>query len=145
MPKTWNEMTIVERGTAWIEALRSGKYPQTTGNLCVESTDETSKRSAGYCCLGVVCEVAIELGAPITKQLEVEDPDTYDLLTEFRFEDGSYEGGILPDPMLKSLGLTHHQQNRLTALNDEEDKDFSEIADILEDFYLRGESFTGGF
>jgi hypothetical protein len=32
----------------WVEALRSGKYPQTTNYL---------KDDDGYCCLGVLCDV----------------------------------------------------------------------------------------
>jgi hypothetical protein len=37
--------------TLWINALRSGKYEQTTGTL---------KSSTGHCCLGVLCELYIE-------------------------------------------------------------------------------------
>lgn len=33
----------------WVAALRSGKYPQTTGMLRTET---------GYCCLGVRCEIS---------------------------------------------------------------------------------------
>jgi hypothetical protein len=35
----------------WINALESGEYPQTTGVL---------KDENGFCCLGVLCEIAVE-------------------------------------------------------------------------------------
>ena len=40
----------------WVEALRSGKYRQTT--QCLHDRD-------GYCCLGVLCEVAIDNGVKV--------------------------------------------------------------------------------
>jgi len=36
---------------AWIEALRSGEYKQTTGRL---------RRGDSYCCLGVLCDLYIK-------------------------------------------------------------------------------------
>jgi hypothetical protein len=41
--------------TKWVKELRSGKYPQTQGylNLLVDLSDQ----KAGFCCLGVLCEV----------------------------------------------------------------------------------------
>lgn len=51
------------------EALRSGKYDQTTGQLAYtedqQAEDEDSDiltKAVGYCCLGVACEVAIQEG-----------------------------------------------------------------------------------
>lgn len=41
----------------WIRALRSGKYNQTTGRL-KRGTDDL----AAYCCLGVLCEIAVSKG-----------------------------------------------------------------------------------
>lgn len=43
----------------WVQALRSGEYRQTKNYL---STDD------GYCCLGVLCEVAIADGLEIDCQ-----------------------------------------------------------------------------
>jgi hypothetical protein len=48
----------------WVEALRSGKYPQARDRLA---------KPDGYCCLGVLCEVAIESGLAV----EVEDDHGY--------------------------------------------------------------------
>jgi hypothetical protein len=41
----------------WVDALRSGKYKQTTHRLAIERNGEVS-----YCCLGVLCELAVEDG-----------------------------------------------------------------------------------
>lgn len=41
----------------WVKALRSGKYPQTTGALKVTAENASPERPAGYCCLGVLREV----------------------------------------------------------------------------------------
>lgn len=38
---------------AWIAALRSGEYSQTTGHL---------RDDVGYCCLGVLCDLAAKEG-----------------------------------------------------------------------------------
>jgi hypothetical protein len=44
--------------TKWVAALRSGEYEQTTGTL---------SRDGAYCCLGVLCELAIKDGVEIEK------------------------------------------------------------------------------
>lgn len=41
--------------TKWLAALRSGKYPQGVGKL-------RRKDGNQHCCLGVLCEVAVEAG-----------------------------------------------------------------------------------
>lgn len=40
---------------AWVKALRSGEYPQATKYLHVEGK--------GFCCLGVLCDLAVKDGA----------------------------------------------------------------------------------
>jgi hypothetical protein len=37
----------------WVKALRSGKYSQAKGQL---------KTTEGYCCLGVLCDLAVKAG-----------------------------------------------------------------------------------
>lgn len=49
--------------TKWVQALRNGGYNQTRGYLANED---------GYCCLGVLCEVAIKEGL----EIEVEEDDS---------------------------------------------------------------------
>ena len=43
---------------AWVRALRSGKYKQTTHCL----HDKSEKGKEGFCCLGVLCELALKEG-----------------------------------------------------------------------------------
>lgn len=46
----------------WVDALRSGEYKQGTGALCT-----TSFGIVEHCCLGVLCELAIEDGVSLPK------------------------------------------------------------------------------
>ena len=57
-PKTKQQMK-----TEWLEALRSGDYPQVRGTL----KGVTEGGEVGYCCLGVFCSVVLE-----------EDPQLYE-------------------------------------------------------------------
>lgn len=41
----------------WTDALRSGEYAQCTGAL--------NAPGKGHCCLGVLCELAVEAGVPV--------------------------------------------------------------------------------
>lgn len=45
-----------------VDALRSGDYPQTRGYLQVKEPVES--RQPGFCCLGVLSEVAVSVDAP---------------------------------------------------------------------------------
>lgn len=47
----------------WVSALRSGEYSQTTGMLVEHDGDNGD--IVGYCCLGVLCELAIKDGADV--------------------------------------------------------------------------------
>lgn len=40
----------------WVAALRSGKYSQTIGRLCADTSDE-GQAETSYCCLGVLCDL----------------------------------------------------------------------------------------
>ena len=49
----------------WIDALRSGKYKQSKGNLC--RIIDVKNDEYLYCCLGVLCETAIDCGVNVGK------------------------------------------------------------------------------
>lgn len=51
--------------TVWVRRLRSGDYPQGRGRLRRDLRLPNGKptQSSGYCCLGVLCEMAVEAGA----------------------------------------------------------------------------------
>lgn len=101
----------------WVEALRSGEYRQCQ-NLLSDGT--------GFCCLGVLCEVAIASG------VEVEKIDAAGGI--------AYGGEVeaLPRAVQDWAGLLHSAGNfgegdrQLTVWNDRLGKTFLEIADIIE-------------
>jgi hypothetical protein len=98
----------------WVEALRSGKYRQTTGNL----REERTTRRYGYCCLGVLCHVAGSKwrhGVPVLGETIMEAQGEAYL---------SYDA-------LKLTGLDDTQQRVLADKNDE-GSSFAEIADYIE-------------
>ena len=90
----------------WIDALRSGKYPQTIYQL---------KRDGKFCGLGVVCDLARKDGGP-----EWDDG---------LYRDSDYQ---LPYQMSRFMGLTQGDQNRLADLNDKSHATFAQIADYIE-------------
>lgn len=98
----------------WVEALRSGKYKQGTINLC---------RNNKYCCLGVLCEIAIENGLDISR---------VDNNGNIAF-DGDF-GGITKKVqewigIPSSLGI---YSGRALSSDNDQGKTFQEIADIIE-------------
>ena len=99
----------------WCEALRSGKYSQTTGKLQDEK---------GYCCLGVACDVFI----PKEKQ---------DL--KHVFLSGEFPLDQFSSPIwLTFVNVSFSKQTHasLSELNDDHDLTFDEIADCLEAVYI---------
>lgn len=97
---------------AWVGALRSGEYTQSTGSLCTIRTDG----SIGNCCLGVLGRV---MG------LSVE-----------HISQGGYLWTGFSRDVLDSLGdpanpyalMSFDQQAEFVSLNDEQGKSFSDIA-----------------
>lgn len=100
----------------WVAALRSGNYRQTQGNL---------HDDAGYCCLGVACEVALKAG------LALDVSRSNDCLTGY---DGHY--CLLPNSVKAWLGLRTCTGSidavSLTDRNDTDRWSFSQIADLIE-------------
>ena len=95
----------------WVKALRAGKYEQTTGDL---------KNDEGFCCLGVLCDLAAKDGGSTW---------TNDCGGGFSYKDKS---GILSDDMRKFVfGRKSALHNKLIDLNDN-GSTFKEIADIIE-------------
>lgn len=117
---------------AWTKALRSDEYTQTTGKL---------KTNKGHCCLGVLCEVLINIGEQFDKFHLVfeEHANTHKWIARtvsdnLYYSDGSHQ--VLPDPLAHALGL-NGIENELTRMNDGsfdcEQKSFEEIADYIEE------------
>lgn len=115
----------------WVDALRSGDYRQTRGRLqrTVAKSDDVVYGSSepGFCCLGVLCEIAvadgvienlgpdsdgdIQYGAAGSRSTVGPTIDIYDWLDE--------TGG--------ELGRLN-----LVSLNDDEGYSFEQIAEVLE-------------
>lgn len=118
----------------WVDALRSGDYSQTK-NLLADSD--------GYCCLGVLCEIAVQDG------VVYRSDGTY-----FSTEDShDYSSEELPRAVQEWAGLDrmkfpenpltdvkhihpHRPSDRETAhfseLNDDMGYDFAKIADVID-------------
>jgi hypothetical protein len=106
-------MTENQLFDAWVSALRSGRYQQDYGFL---------KTDRGFCCLGVLCEVA---------GLRSEKGSSY---SEWFYSDSSK---LLPErffPGLSRDGLANLESGvkSLIEMNDRDKLSFSEIADFLE-------------
>jgi len=87
----------------WVLELRSGKYKQIQGAL---------KKDGGYCCLGVLMDVA---------GMEID-------------QDSNYDGLPLPE-QCEILGLQHDRAETLAGMNDGvgyAHHNFSGIADYIE-------------
>lgn len=127
----------------WHDALLSGEYPQTTGQLRDDHTDATDDK--GYCCLGVACEVAILDGVPLEwTGLEYRwKPDVDHLDPE---EEHTIWDTELPPVVQGWLGIhdenpelvydEHHRTMPAITLNDTERWSFADIAKAIERTWL---------
>jgi hypothetical protein len=98
----------------WIDALRSGDYPQTQNELC---------NSEGYCCLGVLCDLVDN-----TKWSTSDD----DIL---QYDFGAFVDNEFPPThwLYDVVNLPHSQAVTLSTLNDEKGYDFHDIAQWITD------------
>lgn len=112
---------------AWVDALRSDKYEQTQKALCSLTPEG---EPAGYCCLGVACE----LYRQTHHHLKIHDShDKRSYGPNFSF---------LPNSVLNWLrggDLAIFIDETLLAGMNDNGKNFYEIADYIEDHYLREE------
>lgn len=107
--------------TKWVEALRSGEYTQTSGQLYVSPEESTVSYPTGYCCLAV-------LGVVMGHKIKDDDSTVFAEDYENReHRDYSY-------PTLHSY-LSKEQVSECVVLNDDEGKSFSEIADYIEQHF----------
>ncbi len=98
----------------WVAKLRSGDYVQGVGKLRSPENQ--------YCCLGVLCEVAVEDGIlPLASHI-LGDADL----------DYAYDGHSAFLPPAVSDAYKMDSTSRLIEMNDDEKASFTEIADYIE-------------
>lgn len=109
----------------WVKALRSGKYKQGRNNL---------QGPRGFCCLGVLCEIAKEEGVGVRTYASgsllgeniIDQPDVRD------WSGMKDENGKLPRNAYVTYGKKGYLARALTELNDEAEYSFREIAKVIE-------------
>ena len=113
----------------WVDALRSGKFKQTTTTLA--SRPKGNGHRYSYCCLGVACEISgVAKATRSTGNKKVE-----------KGYDG--EHGTLPYSVRGWLGLSDanpelaYVEESLVSINDNHGATFDEIADLIERSWLQ--------
>lgn len=103
----------------WVEALRSDKYRQTTDAL---------RRGERFCCLGVLCDLAVKDGI-VTQYVD-----------EYHHYYYADQDAVLPAKVIEWAGVPdsdpdvtcNGEATTLANLNDN-GKSFAEIADLIEE------------
>lgn len=128
----------VEFKTKWIEALRSGKYSQTVGELYsstantrnVEQHDGTNKEVLyepdGFCCLGVACAIS---GISKEEMDGIGNPET--LVERYYGVESGIHDRFEAIPLM--LRQSTCEVDQLIHFNDEEMWTFKKIADWIEE------------
>ncbi len=110
-------MKLNEQQILWLEALRSGRFPQGRYRL---RSDPTSEGPLKYCCLGVAAHVCFNAFAPGVMRYRAHS-------------------SMLSLADSQELGLSPLLHGTLTHLNDLAGLSFEEIADDLERYWKSGD------
>lgn len=139
----------------WVAALRSGEYEQGKGVLREIDNDGTL---GGYCCLGVLCDLAVKAGVIPEPTIKTYDHGPKEVLYDeadaiLPSSVAEWAGLIEPDEAdsrpicapIVTLPKAHSvaeffllgdeddaKEVELTGLNDETDLGFAGIADLIE-------------
>jgi hypothetical protein len=111
----------------WVEALRSGDYQQGTGLLHYEDEDGDQ-----YCCLGVLCEVAISAGVEVERVRRSNGTYGYDantLVPPPRVTEWAYGEA---EPLGAWAVIVEEHRRLFDQLNDDLGYTFRAIADLIE-------------
>lgn len=92
----------------WVKALESGDYFQTANALKKIFLPESINPIIGFCCLGVVCDLASKDGGP--------QWDTVGKAKSFSFMDDDI---MLPKEVREFLGITNDEEAELMGMNDD--------------------------
>ena len=108
---------------AWTLALRSGDYTQTRRKLASKGHSSTS-----HCCLGVLCEIAIEQGAEVSKIMTPGSRGNWERPV-------AYNGEVTVPPEAVNIwagaDARRDDWDYLSAMNDD-GHSFHEIADYID-------------
>lgn len=122
----------------WLKALRSGEYKQGKWQLQTPASEGTV---ASFCCLGVLCELAVAEGVIPPPKLNTENDKMY-----YGNGDGD-TSTILPGAVIDWAFLKrevergdkdnfrdpHAGAHHLSFVNDFGGKSFNQIADLIEE------------
>lgn len=130
----------VENIRKWVEALRSGRYEQTSGTLAAVDIDG---KITGHCCLGVACEVA-GIVPRVAHQEARYDGDSVKLPQTAQDWLGISEANpeLSTDSIAKALPrwpVDTSCESSLAGLNDG-GATFTEIANLIEAEWLTAEA-----
>lgn len=118
----------------WVDALRSGEY--------LQGFDALNINNKQFCCLGVLCELAVKEGL-IAKQKLPNESKLYSYYVPGSFDSEDLaKTAILPKSVVTWAGLASYAAEKrikgkivaLSGLNDA-GTPFEEIADIIEQYY----------
>ena len=120
MPEALTESQRL-KATKWVEALRSGNYPQTQGKL-YRSDDGDVFTSVGYCCLGVLCDL--------------DDNGEWDDDDHYRYPDHVGDGYMIyetepPLAVRQSVGLPVELMHALVSANDGDEVCHEQTRDMM--------------
>lgn len=107
----------------WVEALRSGKYKQQYGSL--KSID--NKKKPSYCALGLLLHI-------IADDKNIEEGSTCFIVCNPGPNEAKSLICFIPFEIEKALDIF---QQEIVALNDNNHATFKEIADYIEQRYLK--------
>lgn len=132
----------------WVAALRSGEYEQTKGYLGRTVTKDDGTQVMGYCCLGVLCQVAVAEGV-IEAPYEAEEGHCVTLVyagyeeVELPYMVRDWAGLDRVDPEVRTpegagdltsfMGTGQPNRTTLASLNDADGFTFAQIADVIEE------------
>ena len=108
-------------GEKWITALESGEWDKGRGQLCGLNADGTKE----YCCLGVLCELAIADGLELAKGERRIDPNDV-------VYDGEY--AYLPIAVREWAGMASNAGTFVRKPEDEGESSLADVNDVADDF-----------
>lgn len=122
----------------WLRRLRSGEYTQGKRRLRVT----TAKGEERYCCLGILCEMAVEQGVIKSEPLAGDKYSDYKGTTHaYGDSQMSHATTVLPPEVIMWAGFPHDGRPLPVspwinpwgvAIKNDDGMSFSEIADFIE-------------